>query len=154
MVHRKVLILLTAAGALALAGCRANGSKEVGGTVLGAAAGGLLGTQVGSGRGQLVGTALGTLAGAALGAEIGRSLDNADRAMARWNEGNAARAGPAKRATRWVDPDDDVAATIDRRSAQAGHCRATRRAAAEAHRASAPRSLCGRGNGSWQVVTE
>ena len=152
MAHRKVLILLTAAGALALAGCQANGSKESGGTLLGAAAGGLLGTQVGSGRGQLVGTALGTLAGTALGAEIGRSLDNADRAMARWNESNAADTGATERETRWVNPDGDAAGTIGRRNAEGGHCSAARRAAAEAHYESVRRSRCGRAGGSWQVV--
>lgn len=64
-----------------LAGCA--GTKETGGTLLGAASGGLLGSQVGSGRGKLVGTAVGTFAGALLGREIGKSLDNADRAAAR-----------------------------------------------------------------------
>ena len=152
MAHSKVLILLTAAGALALAGCQASGSKETGGTVLGAAAGGLLGSQVGSNRGQLVGTALGTLAGAVLGLEIGRSLDNADRAMARWNERNAAENGPTERETRRTNPDGHAAGTIERRSGEVGHCPAARQAAAEADYGSARESRCGRGGGSWQVV--
>ena len=152
MIHRNMFILVAVAGALALAGCQATGQKETGGTVLGAAAGGLLGSQVGAGRGQLLGTAFGTLAGAALGAEIGRSLDNADRAMARWNEGNAADSEPAARETRWTNPDGDAVGPTGRRIAEGEHCPAARRAAAEAHHEDARRSRCGRVDGSWQVV--
>ena len=132
MPSRIVAVLLVVAGALALAACQANGQKEVGGTVLGAASGGLLGSQVGSGRGQLVGTAVGTLLGAALGREIGTSLDNADRAMAQWNEANAAQSRRTEQAARWVDPDGAAATATGRPSNKRSRCqRPLQRASAE-----------------------
>ena len=48
MIRRNVIATL-AIGLLVLVGCQANGSKEAGGAILGAAGGGLLGSQVGSG---------------------------------------------------------------------------------------------------------
>ena len=134
MPSRNVAVLLVVAGALALAACQANGQKEVGGTVLGAASGGLLGSQVGSGRGQLVGTAVGTLLGAALGREIGTSLDNADRAMARWNEPNAAqsRRTEQEQVARWVVLDGAAAIATGRPSNKRSRCqRPLQRASAE-----------------------
>ena len=152
MPHRNVLILLISAGALALAGCQANGQKETGGTVLGAAAGGLLGSQVGAGRGKLVGTALGTLAGAVLGAEIGRSLDNADRAMARWTKDNPADTARSRQAARWSDPDRDAARPAGRQRMGARQCKRSLQAAAETHDDDAVGIACGQASGMRAVV--
>ena len=153
MPDMKVLIVLVAVGALALAGCQANGSKEAGGLVLGAAAGGLLGSQVGSGRGQLVGTALGTLAGAGLGAEIGRSLDNADRAMARWNEESAPQPRRSRDMTRRSNLDGEDAGWNGGQSVEAARCRKVRNlATAEAEPDGAHRSQCGHSTGSWDAI--
>ena len=95
MIRRNMIAALVIS-LLALAGCQANGSKEAGGTILGAAGGGLLGSQLGSGSGQVLGIAIGTLAGAVIGADIGRSLDNADSAMAQWNQETAGSSALAK----------------------------------------------------------
>jgi len=46
-------------------------ANQLGGTLLGAAAGGLIGSTIGSGSGQLAATAAGTLIGAAVGGSIG-----------------------------------------------------------------------------------
>lgn len=63
-----------------LAGCAGySGPKQTGGTLLGAAGGGLAGAQIGSGTGQLAATAAGALLGALIGSEAGASLDRADR---------------------------------------------------------------------------
>lgn len=48
---------------------------EVGGTLLGAAAGGLIGSTIGSGSGRLAATAAGTLIGAAVGGSIGHQAN-------------------------------------------------------------------------------
>lgn len=106
MTRAKILVLLVAIGTAALAGCQTTGPKQAGGALLGAATGGYLGSQVGSGGGQLVGMAVGTLVGALLGTEIGGSLDNADRAMARWSAGDAAQSQRSEQAERWSNPDD------------------------------------------------
>ena len=63
-----------------LVGCAgAPGPKQTGGTLLGAAGGGLAGAQIGSGTGRLAATAAGALLGALIGSEAGVSLDRADQ---------------------------------------------------------------------------
>ena len=68
-------------GLLLLNGCATDGSgtKQLLGTVLGAAAGGWAGSQIGDGDGQIVATAAGTLIGAVIGNEVGRNMDEMDR---------------------------------------------------------------------------
>ena len=78
---RKSSILLVSTAMLVVSGCQSAGMKETAGTVLGAAVGGVLGSKVGKGTGNDLAIGAGTLAGALVGKEIGRSLDNADRAV-------------------------------------------------------------------------
>ncbi|MDE0001642.1 MAG: glycine zipper 2TM domain-containing protein [Rhodospirillaceae bacterium] len=78
---RKMSVLLVPTVILAVSGCQSTGLKETAGTVLGAAVGGVLGSKVGKGTGNDIAIGAGTLAGAFVGKEIGRSLDNADRAV-------------------------------------------------------------------------
>lgn len=77
-------IFIVALAAVLMGGCAQyqNAPKQTGGTLLGAAGGGLVGSQFGSGKGQLVGTALGVLLGAWVGNEVGRSMDEVDRIRA------------------------------------------------------------------------
>jgi len=69
--------LIPAVAVLMLSGCVTNGMgpNQTGGTLIGAAAGGLVGSQFGSGDGRLVATAAGTLFGAAVGGSIGQNMD-------------------------------------------------------------------------------
>jgi len=55
------------------------GNKQVLGTVLGAAVGGLLGNQVGGGSGKTVATIAGVLGGGFLGNQVGKGMDQADQ---------------------------------------------------------------------------
>jgi surface antigen len=55
-------------------------NRDLIGGLLGAAAGGLIGSQIGNGRGQLAAVAAGTVLGFLAGNNIGRSMDQADRA--------------------------------------------------------------------------
>ncbi|WP_305044076.1 RT0821/Lpp0805 family surface protein [Geoalkalibacter sp.] len=102
----KKLLAILLVLVLTLAGCAtAPGPKETGGTLIGAAGGGLLGAQVGKGRGQLIAVAVGTLAGALIGQEVGRSLDRADQM---WMERNAQQAleyNRSQQASTWHNPD-------------------------------------------------
>ena len=66
-------LLIVAVSAIALSGCLA--TNQQGGTLIGAATGGLLGSQVGSGTGKLVATGLGVLAGAMVGQAVGQHMD-------------------------------------------------------------------------------
>jgi uncharacterized protein YcfJ len=61
-----------------LAACADYGPKELGGSLLGAGAGGLAGAQFGKGTGQLAATGAGVVLGALIGGSAGRSLDRAD----------------------------------------------------------------------------
>lgn len=101
-----ILKIATATVTLALLGGCANntmGNKQVGGGLLGAAAGGLVGSQLGHGSGKLAATAIGTLLGAYLGSEAGKSLDQADQAYAQRAE-QEAYAAPVGRTIHWNNP--------------------------------------------------
>jgi surface antigen len=54
-------------------------NRELLGSLLGAAAGGLAGSQIGDGRGQLAAVAGGTLLGFLMGGTIGRNMDEVDQ---------------------------------------------------------------------------
>jgi surface antigen len=56
-----------------------NCNRELLGSLLGAAAGGLAGSQIGDGRGQLAAVAGGTLLGFLMGGTIGRNMDEIDQ---------------------------------------------------------------------------
>ncbi len=80
------------------------GGKQVGGTLLGAAAGGLLGSTIGKGQGKLAATAGGALLGAVLGNNVGRSLDNADRAYAQRAAMRSFDSGRSNEPIAWNNP--------------------------------------------------
>ena len=102
----KVAIVATAV--MVLAACSSlegQGEKQIGGTLLGAAAGGLIGSQIGGGTGQLVAVGAGVLLGGLLGSEIGRSLDKADQAYAAQSYQNTLETTPTGHTSTWVNPD-------------------------------------------------
>ena len=66
-------LLIVAVSAIVLSGCIT--TNQQGGTLIGAATGGLLGSQIGSGTGKLVATGLGVLAGAMTGQAVGQHMD-------------------------------------------------------------------------------
>ncbi|MDY0260994.1 RT0821/Lpp0805 family surface protein [Syntrophotalea acetylenica] len=91
---------------LLLSGCYGTmGSKETGGTLIGAGTGALIGSQIGGGRGTLVAVAVGTLAGALLGQEVGKSLDRADQLAMQQNAQYALEYTPTRQSTSWRNPD-------------------------------------------------
>ena len=112
MLRIKFIIPLVVASALVLAGCSGQGQKQTGGSLVGAAAGGLLGAQFGSGTGKLVGTALGVLAGAWLGSEVGKTLDNADKAAMRQSSQYALEATKTGHTSDWSNPDSGNSGTV------------------------------------------
>lgn len=75
----KRLALALVALAVVAAPARADGGKELFGTILGGAGGAVAGAQFGKGSGRLAATAAGTLLGAVAGGSFGRSADRADR---------------------------------------------------------------------------
>ncbi len=102
------IIRLTMAAALILglgACTQDRGNKEIGGTLVGAAAGGLLGSQIGSGSGQLAATAAGVFIGGLIGSEVGRSLDKADQAYAAQTYQTTMETNKTGQTSTWVNPD-------------------------------------------------
>ncbi len=108
----KLSMVLMLAVALGACSGQGRGEKEFGGTLIGAAAGGLLGSQFGSGSGKLAAVAAGTLLGAWVGNEVGRSLDRADRlAMAQTTQTSLETSRSYTTST-WRNPDSGHSGTI------------------------------------------
>ena len=84
-----------------LTGCA---SKEEGGTVVGAVAGGAIGSQFGRGSGNVVATVAGAVVGGIIGNNIGKSLDARDRELAANAEYDAWERGAPRQPVRWRNP--------------------------------------------------
>lgn len=79
---RVIKVFAAAALMLPLWSCGPAGSRQEGGTVIGAVAGGIIGNQFGSGAGRALATAAGVVVGGIIGSEIGRDMDERDRQAA------------------------------------------------------------------------
>jgi surface antigen len=92
---------------LALAACSADsGPKEVGGTAVGAVAGGLIGNAIGGSVGNRVaGTVVGAAVGGLIGNQIGAALDDEDRRRAYAAQMQALETGPSGAPVAWRNPD-------------------------------------------------
>jgi surface antigen len=102
----KQLFAVVLAGA-SVAACSADsGPKEVGGTAVGAVAGGLIGNAIGGSAGnRFAGTVLGAAVGGFLGNRIGAALDDEDRRRAYAAQMQALEAGPSGSPVAWRNPD-------------------------------------------------
>lgn len=139
-----------------LAACQGAGDKEVGGTVVGAALGGLVGSQFGSGGGQLAATALGVAVGGFIGNQVGKSLDRADR-LAMASAHDQALAAPVGETITWNNPDTGnygTARTVREGATAAGaYCReyqSTVTVGGETQEAYG--TACRQPDGSWKIV--
>src|ERR1700686_214959 len=92
---------------LSVAACTADsGPKEVGGTAVGAATGGLIGNAIGGSAGnRLAGTVIGAAVGGFLGNRIGASLDDEDKRRAYAAQMQALETGPSGAPVAWRNPD-------------------------------------------------
>ncbi|MEM7523258.1 MAG: RT0821/Lpp0805 family surface protein [Pseudomonadota bacterium] len=107
---RHIAAAVLAVTVLPLAGCYTKDGEPVltgrnVGTLLGAAAGGLLGAQVGQGDGRLAAVAAGTLIGAWLGGEVGESLNEDDRRKQAEATQDGLEDGVSGTTSSWVNPD-------------------------------------------------
>ncbi|MEX2455277.1 MAG: RT0821/Lpp0805 family surface protein [Rhodospirillaceae bacterium] len=157
MTRLKFVIPTVAAVALALAGCEGQGMKQTGGTLVGGAAGGLLGSQFGSGTGQLVGTALGAVAGAWLGNEVGRSLDNADKAEMQRTSQNALETSRSGTTSTWTNPDTGNSGTVTPtqtyQTASGEYCREYQQTVSVGGKTEqAYGTACRQPDGSWKII--
>ncbi len=111
---RRLPIAAALVAALTLGACATEnaGSKQTGGTILGAVAGGLAGSAFGRGEGRLVMTGLGTLLGAYVGSETGQSLDRADRIAAARTAQVTLESAPTGQTATWSNPDSGHSGTV------------------------------------------
>lgn len=100
---RFACVPLAVVSVASLPGCA---TKQETGTVMGAAAGGLIGNSFGHGNGRVLATVAGAVAGGIIGSEIGKSLDRRDRILAREAEMDALERGESGRPRRWRNPDN------------------------------------------------
>lgn len=142
-----------------LSACDTNnaGQKEVGGTLLGAAVGGLLGSQIGGGSGKLAATAAGTLLGAYLGSEVGRSLDKSDRLYAERTAQHSLEYSRSGTSSTWQNPDTDHSGEFTPlntyESRDGLDCRDYKQAVFIDGRAETVRgTACRQPDGTWRVV--
>lgn len=99
---RKVIaVLLTAA---VMVGCTNTGPNQTGGQIIGGVAGGLLGSQFGGGDGRLVATAVGAIAGTFIGGQVGKSMDDRDRALASQSANTALENNRDNVSSSWNNP--------------------------------------------------
>jgi surface antigen len=140
-----------------MVGCsQQSGPNETGGTLVGAAAGGLIGSQFGSGSGKLAATGLGVLLGGLLGNKIGKSMDDNDKRRAMQAQ-QAAYVAPVGQQIVWNNPDNGHSGAItpvrDGRDQNGYYCREFQTTVTIGGQ---PQQAYGRAcqqpDGSWKVV--
>jgi len=107
---RMMALSLAAAMAVSVAGCE---TQQQTGTLVGAGTGALIGASLGRGTsGRLLGAGVGALVGGLIGSEIGRRLDERDRAMYSQTAVYAAESGPVGQQQTWSNPQSGNRGTI------------------------------------------
>jgi surface antigen len=160
---RRVLTFKTLAApalamTVALSGCAndGRGGNEVGGTLMGAALGGLVGSQFGRGEGRLAATAAGTLLGAYIGNSVGRKLDEEDRRRMRDAEVRA-YTSPLNEPIVWNNPRNGTSGSVtpirDGQSSRGEYCREFQsEVVVGGERQNAHGTACREPDGSWRIV--
>jgi surface antigen len=155
------ILRLSIAGvaALSLAACAGdyhNAPKQTGGTLIGAAMGGLLGSKIGGGRGQLAAVAAGTLLGGLVGSSVGQSLDRADRLYASRTAHQTLETAPTGAVAQWTNPDTGHSGTFKPmrtyQTTEGQYCREYQQTVTVGGQVqSAYGTACRRPDGSWEI---
>ena len=155
MIARKIIpVILTAS---LVAACSPEmGQKESIGTIGGGIGGAVIGAQVGEGKGQLFAIAAGTLLGVLLGGEIGRQLDDADRAAAT-RAYEQAQTAPIGQNITWNNPDSGNTGAVtpvrDGTSGAGEYCREFQQTVNIGGRSEEAYGVaCQQPDGSWRIV--
>ncbi len=102
---RRLVAAAVISSAVIVSGCQSAGPKESWGTLIGAAAGGLVGSQIGGGTGNAAAIGLGVLLGGLAGQNVGKTLDRADMAYASETSYSAFENAPSGTTYQWNNPD-------------------------------------------------
>ena len=156
MKNPNLIIVTLVSSSLLLAACQGQGPKQTGGTIIGAAAGGLLGSKFGKGKGRFISTGIGVLAGSLLGAEVGKSLDNADKAAMRYNSQKALENIKSGQTSEWSNPDSGNNGSITPKktyqTASGQYCREYQQTVTVGGKtAEAYGTACRQPDGSWML---
>ena len=151
-----VFALIAAVGLGACAN-REAGRKQTGGAVVGAVAGGVAGSMIGKGSGRLIMTGLGILLGAYIGSEVGKSLDNADRAAAATTAQQTFENNKTGQPGTWNNPDNGHVGTITPtktyQQADGAYCREYQQTVTVGGKTEqAYGTACRQPDGSWKIV--
>ena len=154
-------IVAIALVSVVLGGCQSsmeNNPKQTLGTILGAGLGGLIGAGVGGGKGKLAAVAIGVLAGSYFGSEIGKSLDNADKAYMDKNANEGLEYSKTGTTTAWRNPDSgnsgNFTPTETYQSDSGDNCRKFETTIyVEGKEETATGQACRQDDGTWKVIS-
>ena len=158
--NRLFKIAFAGALALSLVACVGNaGNKQVGGTLLGAGAGGLIGSQFGSGRGKMAAVGIGVLLGALVGSEVGKSLDRADRAAMSTTTQQSLESTPDYKRSNWSNPNTrnygSVTPTRTWQGRSGQYCREYQQTVTVGGRTrQAYGNACRQPDGQWKIINQ
>jgi len=124
-------------------------NREAIGAVLGGAVGGAIGSTVGEGSARVVAIIAGTAIGAVAGSQIGKTLDEADRACM----GHALELVTPNRSVTWTNPNNGVNYRVTPGGSPGQGCREfTTRVAARGAATQLIRNVACRGSdGTWRI---
>ncbi len=144
---------------LGVAACSSDtGPREVGGTAIGAVAGGLIGNAVGGSAGnRIAGTLIGAAVGGLLGNRIGAALDDEDKRRAYAAEMQALETGPSGAPVAWRNPDSGRYGNVvpgPMYQVNGAPCRQyTHTVYIEGHPQTQRGSACRNPDGTWTIVS-
>lgn len=135
------------------------GSHQPGGTILGGLVGAAIGSQFGGGKGRLAAVGVGTLFGALIGSDVGRTMDDADRAYTEGSFGQAMEYAPTCSRITWNNPQSGSNGTVTPMQTfepePGRYCREFQQQVAIGGQIQdAYGTACRQPDGSWEIVTE
>lgn len=145
--------------ALSLGACENAGTKQTAGTLVGAGLGGLAGSFIGSGAGRAAAIAGGVILGGLIGNQVGRYLDNQDRAYAEQTAQRTMQSTPTGTSSSWRNPQSGnhgtVTPTTDTYTGPDGRpCRDFNHTItlANGQQDHVKGTMCMNPNGSWETI--
>ncbi|MBL6958274.1 MAG: glycine zipper 2TM domain-containing protein [Rhodospirillales bacterium] len=143
---------------LLLSACTEGQEKQQLGTIIGSGLGALVGSQIGSGKGKLVAVAIGAVAGGWAGNQLGKQLDEKDKALAEQTAQTSLEHNQTDQTSTWRNPDSghsgSYTPTKTYKSADGEDCREFETTVTvDGKIEKAMGRACRQQDGSWQIVS-